>query len=60
MTEGFDVDLIYAMRQITELLKEEIERLARIASNKEELEAGAMAKLAECRGIPSSMHEYMV
>ena len=44
------------MKQITELLKEEIDRLAGIASSKEELEAGAMAKLTECRGIPSSMH----
>ena len=48
------------MKQITELLKEEIDRLARIASSKEQLEAGAMAKLTECRGMLSSMHKYMV
>lgn len=48
------------MKQITELLKEEIDCLAGIASSKKELEAGAMAKLTECRGIPSSMYKYMV
>lgn len=38
------------MRQVTELLEEEIDRLTGIANSKEQLEAGAMAKLGECRG----------
>ena len=39
--------------QITEILGEEIDRLKEITGSKEQLEAGAMAKLNHCRGMLS-------
>ena len=46
------------MRQITELLEEEINHLTGIANSKEQLEAGAMAKLGKCRGMSCSVSKW--
>lgn len=53
-----DVDVIVIVaKQIFELLKEEITRLAGITGSKEQLEARAIAQLNHCRGVLSSLYK---